>query len=925
MGQIYLLKGSHDLIDILLGCFDSSGYDFSGQWVIFPGKRPPHFLNKRLAEIKGRPIIPPVSFSIDLFVEWIYRNQLKRRTTELEPCDAVSILHDLYLANCSSRLDQDLSGSFDRFMPVGFCLLSALEELCIENIPWDIRFGSFTIEPQILQFLYRPFYATLAKHNLHTRALMFRDTAAQIQDISLPCQQIIFSGFFSLTESETIILKHFLQKEHCRLYLQEGPGIDWLIQKFNMPHEIIEFPLREAKVTLYQGANAHEEIFMLNEVFRETGKDNLVNEKNVIVLPAQENLFPLLRNGLPDFSDEEINISLGYPLFRTPASSFLNTLLHTVNRRQNGKLYAPDYLSVILHPYAKNTKTKNERTDITRILCHTLEEVYFSQRGRQYFQLEELESDTVVLSEVVKRLKNMETDMTLEALGQLLKKIHDHTLRPFFEIKNIQDFADKCLQVLAYLNNETTAPRHPFFNTFIVALVTAMETMKGTFAGTKAFSDPESYQRLLYYYLRTEQISFPGTPVKGLQILGLLETRNLSFDRVFILDVNEDILPPSIATNPFLPPVVRQILELNPPDHNQRVAGYAFHQLMQNAKEVHLFYISTHDMIRSRYIEQYVWKKQKAEEKIDIENTLIRKGIGTFRLSRSLPEPIEKNELILQRLNAIDYSPSMLRSYLDCGLKFYYQYMLRLTEKDQPDDTVDAAGIGTVVHQILREYFSGLSLVTVNTLSVDKLKRIIGEQFVRFFGSIESGRLRLIANQVERRLTEFLEHYQKNIASEILELEAEKKALYLGYNLKGRIDRIEKRNGKYYILDYKTSGTINLQTALDNYKEDNEKFKTLIQLIVYWIVFSAQGIPYQDIVPAYLFLGGDHISHDCEVGLKPEHFEGCRDRLKNLLDEINNPLMPFIPPEDKKLSSHCPYCEYKMTCGTQWIDTYRFD
>lgn len=929
MSRTLLLKGPHDLIEEIIGTLDMGKNDFSDTLIIFPGKRPPHFLKKSLAVKKGAPIIPPACYSMETFVDGLYREHLKRKNRPIEACDAVSVLHDLYVSDCPVKLPSDLSGDFDRFLPVGFRLLEALEEMRIENISWDVNFDSFTDEPKILKCLYRPFYEFLEKNNRCTRASIFRDVAEHIAETELNFNRILFAGFFTLTSAEAAIIRHFLKRPDFLLFLQDGTGIEDIIDKLGVKPEEKPFPPRSPEIRLYQGADAHEEIFMLNTILQKTGKMNLTNERHVIVLPSQENLFPVLRNGLSDFKDDEYNISLGYPLIRTPAAAFLNLILEAVSGRQGERFFAADYLSLILHPYAKNTKTGDGRTDITRVMCHTIEEKFFKENSRRYFMLEDIEKNDALFEKIMARIRNMESGMTAEVLKNLLKTIHDRTLKPFLQIRNIADFADKCLDVITYLNDETTANRHPFFNQFVEPLVKAVESMKGDYTGDKSFASPESYRRLLYYYLRAAQKSFPGTPVKGLQVLGLLETRNLTFDRAFVLDVNEDILPPAPGADPFLPPAIRSALKLNAPDHAQKTASYYFNLLKQNTRELYLFYVNNNDTVRSRFIEEYLWEKQKECGKIDIERDLIRKGVGTFRLSRSKPEPITKNDEISHMLKQFTYSASMLKTYLACGLQFYYKYVLNLSEKETPDDTIDALDIGDFVHDVLRKYFADKKSkpLTPDILKTDGLDAIIAEEFEKNFGYQESGQMLLIQNQVRRRVKEFIENYQRNIPAEIIELEAEKEADFESYKLKGRLDRVEKRGGKLYIIDYKTSPRQNTRSALNNFDPcDPEKLKELIQLAVYWIICSmSYDQSPEEIVPAYIFLGDTEMDAGCEVSLiRPgadagQQFEEYKAKLKELLGQITDTAIPFMPPEEEKFKDHCPRCEYNTLCGTQWI------
>ncbi len=929
MKQVQLFKGRHDLIEEILATIDPGVNDFSNLLVVFPGKRPPHFLRKELARKAGKPVIPPVTYSMDTFIDDLYYNRLNRTSKLFGGLDAVSLLHDLYMSDCPVRLTNDAFGTFDRFLPVGFRLLEALEELYIENISWKNDISAVSPEPMILKHLYKPFYDYLNEKILCTRAVRYREAAEHIAEAGLESfTKIIFAGFFTMTASERMIVKHLLEHPDFFLFLQDGEGIEELINQLKIKPEEKTFPAREPDIYIYQSADAHDEIFLLSRVLSETPKSELVHEKNVIVLPARDHLFPLLRNGLPGFSEDDYNVSLGYPLIRTPVAAFLNIILESVSRRQEERFRASDYLSLLLHPYAKNTKATPEgRTDITRILCHTAEEEFFDKKSRMYFTLEEIENDDPFFEAALKRIRRIDTEITKDVLRALLIKIHDRTLRPFLNINNISSFADQCLDVISYLNDETTAGRHPFFSQFVPHVVQAIETMKGESAGTKSFSDAEAYRRLLHYFLRSGQAAFTGTPVKGLQVLGLLETRNLSFQRAYILDVNEDVLPPAPGTDPFLPQTVRRSLKLPGTDHAQKAALYYFSVLKQNAGELHLFHISNNDAIRSRFIEEYLWQKQKAAGRADGEEQLITCSSGTFRLSRSRPEPIPNSAAYAEMLKTFNFSASMLQTYLACGLQFFYRYILNLYEKETTDESVEALDTGKLVHEILRNFFGIRRNISAEILRSEELDACIDAEFGKYFGAQESGRILLIKNQVRRRLSEFLDQYQTSRPATITGLEDKLSVQFGDYKLNGRFDRIETRGDKIWILDYKTSSGNDIRSALEQFDlNDPDKLAQLIQLAIYWVIYATlkEKSP-ETIVPAYLFFGDNTFGENSEVRLirsqptPAEQYEEYKTKITALLDRITNPEEAFCPPEEKKLRDCCPYCEFSTICGTQWI------
>ncbi len=307
---------------------------------------------------------------------------------------------------------------------------------------------------------------------------------------------------------------------------------------------------------------------------------------------------------------------------------------------------------------------------------------------------------------------------------------------------------------------------------------------------------------------------FEGTPLRGLQILGFLETRNIKFDQVFFLDANEGIIPDTKKEDSLLPFKVREMLGIPTYLDRDKIMAYYFDVLLKGAKEVHLFFIENDKKERSRFIERLLWDKQKRDNIIETEK-YIRPLQYKISLTTKKPEPIEKTKRILDFLKNFTYSSTTLDDYLRCQLKFYYSYVLGLDKKGEITGDIEKVDIGKIVHNALNSYFSKRRNRILKEEDIDtiEMENLVNNIFEKEYGNIVTGATYLLRNQIKRRLKELLTSYYAYLIKEkkisIIDVEKELIMKINGFNLKGRIDCIEKRDNKIFILDYKTSSNAN--------------------------------------------------------------------------------------------------------------------
>ncbi|MCR4410571.1 MAG: PD-(D/E)XK nuclease family protein [Candidatus Saccharicenans sp.] len=982
--SLVLVSPGHDLPELLASRLLESGQDLTRIQVIFPEKRPGHYLRKALARRLGRSFLPPAILSFDELVDNLYLEINQDPDRPAEPIDAVSILYELH-----RKHPEPLGGqaflSLDEFFPLGTKLYQDLEELkaglvsrenflMIDSLSGQKLPDRTRNRLQKVSFFFENFYKSLAEEGLSTPATRLIKVLEALKPEHLDCfEQTILAGFFLLNRGEMELVKRLLESDRVTFYLLEGPGLEDMVQGLGLDlkeaETISDEPgkAREPELQFYQSPDSHGQLFILNKLMEDRFQNPaLLNEKQVIVLPALESLIPLHQQTLTAIPEETYNISLGYPLTRTPLYNFFDCLFNLIQTADDrNRFYASYYLDFVLHPYTKNIYFEGpERSaELTRILFHTIQEIFTRNKGRLFWSLEEIASDRDLSQMLDDYSETAGTPRAPEFLKHL-RSIHQRTIEPFLKINSLEDFAGKLIDLLHYLANQSTAPLHLFFQPYAEAFFEQFEKLKGSLLARHSFEHRNSYFNLFRKLISEARVSFPGTPLHGLQVLGFWETRCLQFDEVYLLDMNEEVIPGTSRVDSLLPQLVRQALKLPTYRDLEKRYRYYFHQLVSGAKKVNVFFVENSEKEKSRFVEELLWKKQKKEGKLETSGYI---QPASYRIDLRMPavQPVAKTPAMVRALEAMEISATQLDSYLRCPLQFFYAHVLGLAEREELSDTPERAEIGTLVHSILQEYFqSYLKRPLPAEPDADRLLQIIDQSFGQKFSDPDSGLSLLIKEQVKKHLLEFLESYQKPAVLKLKE--AKKRLVILGlekkyrldytvnrrtFRLKGKIDRIEKRGSQLCLLDYKTSSKEDYQ-AIKFKKLDPQDRSTWagaigsLQLPFYQLLAAPEfRVPPEDIYSGLLLLGKNYLDLSIEFSplaekstdkseqekqkstiyplnetdaaweMRKEKFFLIKEIIDELLKEIIDPTVPFTP--DGLDNDQCQWCSFKVFCGQQ--------
>jgi CRISPR/Cas system-associated exonuclease Cas4 (RecB family) len=937
--NILLIPPSENLIEKVADHLVGIEKDYSSNLVIFPGKRPSHFLRKVLSEREKSSLIPPFILSIDEFIEYVHDESLGLAGRKLEAIDAISILYDIHTAS-PEHLGKKSFLTPDTFFPVGMKLYSDLEELYIEGVSSkkvreiDLIAGENIPGPaarrlQSLSYFYETFYRRVAEENFCTRSSRYRAVSENIDRLNLDgFKKVILAGFFALTKFEKGIFRSLLKRENTLFIFQEGEGIRQKLSNLGITTQG-RFTQTEPEIRCYKSPDTHGQVLGVSTLLKERiDQKQRIDENTVIVLPSTETLLPLFHQALSVLEPGNYNVSLGYPLQRTPLFGFFNNLMEVIVSMDGDRLYVPYYLEFVLHPYTKNIYFEG-KAEVTRVLFHALEEALTEKRTKKFLSLEELEEDESIASAIEEKIVKMKTDITPRMMREHLASIHASTIRKMLSFKNVDDFAKKLREVIEYIYQSSTARLHPFFYPYAESFVTQLDLLSKSLMKEVRFREVGSYFTLFKRYILSSYTPFAGTPLKGVQVLGFLETRNLKFQNVLFLDANEGILPDTTREDSFLPFKARGILGLPTYLDREEIMFYTFDTLIRGAKECHLFYVENNEKERSRFVEKLLWERQKREGRRD-DRGYVKTIQYAVNLKDENPRPVKKSTEMVEFLKGYPFSATSLNTYLYCPLQFYYEYVLGLREREVFSEEFEKEEIGSFVHLVLYDYFKGKagSVLAEKEMNLKELERVIHRHFEEHYGKDPAGEIYLLRNQVENHLRDFIKNYQvpriKESQTKILGLEQRIDVKKESFNLRARLDRIEKRGDRTIIIDYKTSANKNYlairYNKLDLKSRDSWSGAIgSLQLPFYLLTYShLTGERPEEIDCMFFLLGKARIDSDIEVPLFKneaefkENYGRLNQIIFTLLKEIVNPDQAFKPTIDPK--KNCGRCPYGYIC-----------
>ncbi|MDR1980762.1 MAG: PD-(D/E)XK nuclease family protein [Tannerellaceae bacterium] len=948
------------------------GAEVSRLAFVFPNRRAGLFFRKYLSDLSDKPLFSPTILTInDLFLQLSGKQE----------ADRISMLFTLYRIYIRKSGEAE---SFDDFLYWGDMLLNDFDHIDkymvdarmlftnvsdLREIETDFNFLSekqvaairsfwssfypkgdsrnqqeFIAVWKILYDLYREFKETLAGTGKGYEGMIFREVVESMQEeevSTLPYTRIVFVGFNALSTAEERLLSLLQRQGIADFYW------DYVSAKVTDPDNEASFfvernltlfpqdcPLQEEEeggghlplvevVGVPSGIGQAKQVYhLLDDICRETAMTDETALRTAVILPDEHLLIPVLHS-IPE-QIRHINVTMGYPLAGTPVAALveyslsLQKNIRYVNRRP--AFYYRDVLQVLNHPYVVATHPDMVSSLVKEITAY----------NKIYVGYDDLDKTPLL-----------------------------HTL--FHPVEDGRQFSDYLISVLSELNRimdnrqppEEDGEEAPTLSTadleqeFIFHYFTTVNRLKEIMQEANVEIHTDTYFRLLKQLTDTISIPFRGEPLSGLQIMGVLETRALDFDRLIILSMNEGVFPKRKAVHSFIPYNLRRGFGLPTYEHQDSIFAYHFYRLIHRASHVSLLYDTrntgsqTGEM--SRFIHQLHYHYEEP----------LHKKLVVYNVSSAKTPAIEiaKTDGIMKQLDAFRkggekaLSASAINTYLDCPLKFYFSAIEGIREEEEVSETVESNMFGSMLHQVMEELYHPFcgNMVTADLLkAVRKDNAAVTHAIERAFAGVFfktttirplTGQNFLIGETIRKYVGKIIERDGQLTPFRYIESEKRINGLFTlsdksEIQLKGFIDRIDETGDAIRIIDYKSGAGVSVFNVIEALfdKEEKERPKAIMQVFLYAWMYSRLPEGKEKPVQPGIYYIRSLFSDPFDAGIyhRTERtkktpveafapYAGDFERgMRGCLDELFDKETPFA---QTPVGKACAYCPFIGICG----------
>ncbi|MET0946241.1 MAG: PD-(D/E)XK nuclease family protein, partial [Flavobacterium sp.] len=829
--------------------------------LVLPNKRAKVFLIEALKKETNKTILSPEIISIEDFVQDV---------ASIRSVDSIELLFEFYevylsvtekqnqqsfelFANWAKTLLQDFN-EIDRYLLEPSHVLSYLKD--IEDIKkWGIEVENKTklLENYIdfwklLPLYYNSLYEHLLNKSIGYQGLIYREAVNNLEHFSntISNRTFIFAGFNALNAAEEKIVQHLLALDQAKIYWDvdqtflndpyhdaglfvrrfkenwkhyKANPFEWIVDDFSQSKNIkvIGTPKTIGQAKL--AGSIIENIIIENEI------SSL--DKVAIVLGEENLLMPVLY-ALPS-SVGALNITMGYSGKNNPSQILIAKLfkMHTNALSRKGEsyvLYYKDILDVLTHPLVEPYANASNLVKIIKENNYT-----FISHNR----LIELNSNPSNLFFLLFKKWDNGAVAVLENISKLLLLIKENFSNDNEDEKIAKAFVYAIFKVINKLTNYYLQHKH-------------IDNIDTLYAIYKQVID-------------VAEVSFEGEPLRGLQIMGVLESRVLDFETVIVTSMNEGKFPAGKSQNSFIPYDVKKELGLPTFKEKDAIYTYHFYHLLQRAKNIYLIYNTENDGLdageRSRFITQLEVEKQpKHNLTFDIYNPVLP-------TTAYQPMVVPKSDAVMERLREIaaaGFSPSALTSYIRNPIDFYFQKILRIREVEEVEENIALNTLGTIIHETLKALYDPFVGKFISESDISNCFKLLDDEVLKQFklvykeGEIKKGRNLLAFEVAKRNVSNFLrmelESIKNGDAIQIIALEQTYGRELVHPNLpfpvliKGNVDRIELRNGKIRIIDYKTGKVEKTNVILKSWNGLTQELKNdkIIQVLAYAFMFEEE-------------------------------------------------------------------------------------
>ena len=939
------------------------GTNLSRIAVVFPNKRAALFLNEHLARLAGKPLWSPAYITISE----LFRKHSQRQVAD--PIQLVCELHQCF-TECTG-----INESLDHFYGWGQLLLSDFDDLdknmaSAEHVFANLRdfheyddtsylneeqrailrqfFSNFSeehnseLKRRFLQLwshiydIYQTFNHKLSTQGLAYEGALYREVVER-EEIDFEYDTYIFIGFNMLQQVEQTLFRRMKEDGKARFYwdydhyyLNSNEAGYFIAQYLNdFPNELdnhddaIYNNFAKKKTITYISAPTEniQARYISSWLLQE---NRIADNRQTAVVLCNENLLQTAIHCIPT-EVEKVNITTGYPLSQTPITSFVNLL---ITLQTNGYVaetnhYRLRHVNLVLrHPYSH----------------------YISTASNSLY--DELNSQKIYYPTAALLSKD-------EGLTLLFSIEHASSTEQFNA--NLLLWLMSVIRLIAKAISKDGVEASPFTQESIFRMYTLLNRLSDLVESGILNIDTLTLQRLITQIVSATSIPFHGEPIEGIQMMGVLETRNIDFDHVLLLSCNEGNLPKGLSDTSFIPYSIRKVYGLTTIDHKVAIYAYYFHRLLQRAGDITIVYNnSTNDGQTGEMSRFMLQMMVESGHQIHIQTL----QAGQAPIQRTL-QPITKTDTVMQllrkRFEENLLTPTAINRYMRCQLQFFYRYVSGIIEPDNDDeDNIDNRIFGNIFHLAAQLVYEKLMQKSRMIMAKDieyllqtdvDIERAVDEAFKQALFQIKDTARKLppldglqIINReviikyirqlfkIDRRLTPFtilgLEKtvrmdYQITVGSDTF-------TTTLG-GMIDRLDSITTPDGEEQIrvIDYKTGSRrlkaladVDAIFAQESLKDHSDYY---LQAFLYSHIVRLKSID-KAVSPALLFIqhaGTDDYNPTLCLGREPVNdiavvSESYMKQLSSLISDIFNPALSFTPTDDKKRCTNCPYAHL---CG----------
>ena len=932
------------------------GYDLSEIVVIFPGIRASLFFNQYLYRQAQQPLWAPQYRSIESLFEG---------ATGLQKGDTIQLiaeLYDSYTQVYNAHHAEPSKESLDEFFFFGEILLNDFDDVDKNRVDAQALFGnlqdldalhddfSHLSEEQLaairrhlnafhgesalknafwniwnlLGEVYTVFKNRLAMQNTAYPGMLMR-SVVENEATSFPAKHYVFVGFNVLSRCEEALFKQMKPKasfywdyDEYYLHTEAGRFIRNNIRNFGsaLDNSLFDtFLYTEKKITFLASPSESGQAASIDPWLDSLGKEPSFTQADSAVVLCNENLLPTVMHALSPEKTENVNITMGFPITQTAICSFLQALLEMQTkayRAADQSFWYRYVLPVLRHPYTLHIFREAKTIEYELI-----------KNNNFYPSTDELK-DSLLFSYA-------ETTVDLaQYLLEIIRKVGQS------------------------YENEPETTYTGLYQESIFRAYQTVNRLYGLLSTGKLHLEKPTFLRLLRKLLSTVQIPFHGEPVKGLQVMGVLETRTLDFDNLLIFNMNEGFMPGNSNDNTFVPQFLRSHFGMSTIDHQDSVFAYYFYRLIQRAHNITLVYTTdkqqTGKAEMSRFLLQLL-----IDPKLNgkIERFALQSAIQPFQ---SEPISIEKDQDLIEKIKqqydlntnpeAYQFSPTVLNTYINCSYKFYLAYIQGLRNKEELADELDNSVFGSIFHRaaeyLYKEIIAGRPLpFTIYKEQLHeyqehphKLERIVLQAFEKEYfknrpvdKSDFNGEQLINFHVICRLLKRLLQFDRQRAPFTILGLEYPVKEEFtlnehnIRLRIGGIIDRLEEKDGTRIILDYKTGGKPKEIKSLEElFFAKPNRAAHVFQTFVYASALLQRPDVQYPIAPALLYIQqANKDDYSPAIQYKKEAVGNFRELnadfqslLISLIGEIFDSSLPF---QQTEIAENCRYCDFGAMCN----------